>query len=109
MLVAMGALLVAPFILSCLFIPAFMAGSGSDTEDLAVTGGVIVGTLDFVAYVLCLAIATVMYGGVSQCHKPLVESTGSLLIVSWVVFAMACAAGVTMIVKRNSSTVVSLK
>lgn len=104
MLIALGSLLIAPFIMICLFAPAFVSSGGTDTDELFARGAILIGILDFVSFALVLTIASAMIGGAQKCDAQLLSEARPLFTVGWVVFVLMLAFAGAVFWTRKSST-----
>jgi len=102
LLIAMGSFLVAPFLLGCLFVPAFLSGTGSDTEDLLIKGGMTLAVLDMLGFLVSLAIATSLYSSATHCAAGLLSETQGLLIGAWSAAAAALIFTAVIVTKRTT-------
>lgn len=109
LLIAMGAFLIAPFMMGCLFVPAFLSGTGSDTEDLLIRGGMTVIALDMLGFLISLIIATSTFSSANACHAPLVKEAQPLLIGAWVAAGCALVFAAVLVSRRNSEGSISHK
>lgn len=103
LLIALGSFLVAPFILACLFIPAFLTGTGADTEDMLVRGGVLMGIADLLAFLITLIITTVDVTETEECNKTLYSAARNLMMGAWAVMGTLLVFSITFGVTRTTS------